>query len=213
MNKFKENNYKKIIQIGAWMRDIDGILKIKLKLNNINKAVLIGKKMEGYYKNINLLISNNQTNIDDNIIVETNLNKINSISRDNKLRLEFNQDKCIEIITFLENDSYDILLSNNIVFLKLIDASAVNTIIECIVRSTPIVINKIKPVVEVLGENYPLFYNSVSDVEELVTIDNIEKAHVYLKKMDKTKFKIETFVKSFQNILNQIIIEKNSIII
>jgi len=109
----------------------------------------------------------------------------------------------VEIITYQENNSYDMLLSNNIVFLKLIDASAINTLLECIVRSTPIVINKLTPVVEVLGDKYPLFYNDVTDVGNLLTMKNIEKAHSYLKKMDKTKFKIESFIKDFQNLLNK----------
>jgi len=232
MNNFKSNEEKKIIQIGAWMRDINGIFEIKVNrninkvnedannINNIQKAVLIGKKMEGYYTNLNESVTE-----EDESIVETDLSKLNSISRDDKIRSvtctdeetntvnretntvnrETNkQTNKVKIITFQENDLYDDLLSKNIVFLKLIDASAINTLIECIVRATPIVINKIKPVVEVLGDSYPLFYSDVSEVEKLVTMKNIEKAHQYLKRMDKTKFKIETFIKNFQHILTQL---------
>lgn len=205
MNNFKLNNNKKMIQIGAWMRDTNGIFEVKINkvkgYINIKKAVLIGKKMEGYYSNLN--IEYNSENV-----IETDLN--NLISRDDKIRcvnvdlidVEINK---VEIITYQENNSYDILLSNNIVFLKLIDASAINTLLECIVRSTPIVINKLTPVVEVLGDDYPLFYNDITDVGNLLTMKNIEKAHSYLKKMDKTKFKIESFIKEFQNILNTLI--------
>ena len=232
MNNFKSNEEKKIIQIGAWMRDINGIFEIKVNrninkdnedannINNIQKAVLIGKKMEGYYTNLNESVAE-----EDESIVETDLSKLNSISRDDKIRSvtctdeetntvnretntvnrETNkQTNKVKIITFQENDLYDDLLSKNIVFLKLIDASAINTLIECIVRATPIVINKIKPVVEVLGDSYPLFYSDVSEVEKLVTMKNIEKAHQYLKRMDKTKFKIETFIKNFQHILTHL---------
>jgi hypothetical protein len=225
MNNFKLNEEKKIIQIGAWMRDINAIFQIKINNeSNIQKAVLIGKKMEGYYSNLN-------HNLNDNL--NTNNNSITpTISRDNKIRrVIINEEKNqiinvesndnekvneevingvtngVKIITFQENGAYDELLSKNIVFLKLIDASAINTLLECIVRATPIVINKIKPVVEVLGESYPLFYLDISEVKNLVTNKNIKKAHNYLKRMDKTQFKIETFIKNFQNILNQIIIE------
>jgi len=243
MSNFKSNDNKMIIQIGAWMRDINGIFQIKINSNvNIQKAVLIGKKMEGYYSNLNESVtdcddlssaSNNSTLSNSSIIaqsgsgtgiiVETNLNITPSISRDNKIRNitinGVNEEtngvngetngingitNKVKIITFQENGAYDELLSKNIVFLKLIDASAINTLLECIVRNTPIVINKIKPVVEVLGDAYPLFYSDISEVKKLVSIKNIDKAHQYLKRMEKSRFKIETFIKNFQYILSQI---------
>ena len=42
----------------------------------------------------------------------------------------------------LSNDHYDSLLAENIVFINLIDASAVNTVLECIVRNTPFINHK-----------------------------------------------------------------------
>ena len=208
MSAFKSNENKKIIQIGAWMRDINGIFQIRLKNSEIKKAVLIGKKMEGYYANLNKEIEEiEEVSEVDSMIVETNLNSINSISRDNKiirLTIDTKIDHQVEIITYLPDDLYDDLLSLNIVFLKLVDASAINTLLECIIRTTPIVINKIRPVVEVLGDDYPLFYNDTTEVGDLVTMKNIDKAHQYLKRMDKSKFKIEYFVKSFQNVLAQL---------
>jgi hypothetical protein len=207
---FKSNNHRKMIQIGAWMRDINGIFQVRLKNDLVKKAVLIGKKMEGYYTNLNYLLT------------EETSNDCNLISRDNKIRrvtfenvdennkiVEYNHNHNhinhkVEIITFLENHQYDELFISNIVFLKLIDASAINTLIECIVRTTPIVINKIKPVVEVLGEDYPLLYSDISEIRDLITMKNIENAHQYLKKMNKTKFRIEYFISSFQKVLEHL---------
>jgi hypothetical protein len=77
-------------------------------------------------------------------------------------------------------------------------------LIECIVRNTPIVINKLPAIVEFLGESYPLFYNNLDEVRELVTLKNIEKAHNYIKKLDKTNLKIETFVHKFLDIIEKI---------
>ena len=45
-------------------------------------------------------------------------------------------------ITRLSDDDYDALLTRNIVFLKLVDCSAVNTVIECIERNTVIIVNR-----------------------------------------------------------------------
>ena len=114
----------------------------------------------------------------------------------------------VESITFLENDSYDKLLSENIVFINLVDASAINTVIECIIRTTPIIVNNHPAVVELLGTSYPLYYNNDED-DNIVQIYNllktdsaIRKAHKYLKRLNKKKYKIETFIKNFIEIIN-----------
>lgn len=100
----------------------------------------------------------------------------------------------VDILTILDDDAYDDILSENIVFLDLIDASAVNTIIECIVRNTPVIVNKIKPTIELLGDGYPLFYESLDEIINLLDDQNITNTHIYLKSMNKEKYKIENFV-------------------
>lgn len=104
----------------------------------------------------------------------------------------------VEIINTLPNDKYDELLSSNIVFLKLLDCSAVNTIIECVVRNTPIVINRMTPTQEILGSKYPLFYDSLDEIPDLVTLDSVRAAHDYLRKLDKERFRIEYFIRSIK---------------
>jgi hypothetical protein len=163
-----------VIQIGSWMRDLSAIYKLKYK----KKYVLVGKKMENKY----ISFTNN-----------TNIPKYE------------NNDYPVNIIEYLENDNYDLLLIKYIVFLYLYDASAVNTIIECIIRNTPIIINKLPAVVEYLGEKYPLYYTNIDDVPKIITNkDLIIKGHKYLKKMDKTFLKIETFIHKLNNILKNI---------
>ena len=88
-------------------------------------------------------------------------------------------------------EEYDDLLSKNVVFIHLYDASANNTILECIIRNTPIIVNKIEPVVEYLGEDYPLYFNELHEVPEL--LNKVEEAHLYLKNMDKSEFDIKYF--------------------
>lgn len=113
----------------------------------------------------------------------------------------------VKVLERVSQEEYDNLLNKNIVFLNLVDASAVNTIIECIVRNTPIVVNKIAAVVELLGENYPLYYYE-GDINKQVSnliIDtrNLKAAHKYLLAMDKTKFTAKYFVSDLtQNIKN-----------
>jgi hypothetical protein len=124
----------------------------------------------------------------DKYICYTNTN--NSYSKNNN----------IELIQHVDNNQYDELLSKYVVFIKLYDASAVNTLIECIVRNTPIIINKLPAVVEYLGPNYPLYYNNIDEVPRLLKIkfftkNHIKNAHKYLKNMNKDFLKIENFIK------------------
>jgi hypothetical protein len=102
------------------------------------------------------------------------------------------------VIEHLPDDQYDNLLSQNIVFLDLVDCSAANTIIECIVRNTPIVINRHPAIEEYIGSDYPLFYDNVDDVKDLLTIKKIHAAYNYLKNKDKEFLHIEYFVEALR---------------
>lgn len=119
----------------------------------------------------------------------------------------------MEFIEFLENNDYDNLLSENIVYINLVDASAVNTIIECIVRATPIIVNKHPAAVELLGKSYPLYFTSKHDdynginleINNILKTDKlIRRAHHYLKSQNLNKFKIITFLNNFSKILKNI---------
>jgi hypothetical protein len=197
---FIMNPNKKIIQVGAWMRNISAIFELDLGDNDLylQKAALKGKNMDSYYNSIK---NNNEIDVDVDVDVP-----FNNISRDNKIRvLEKRFDlESVEIIEYLNDNLYDDLLSKNIIFINLIDASAVNTVIECIVRNTPIFINKLPAIIEVLGSDYPLYYNNISEVKDLLNLNSIEKAYAYIKNLDKTKFKIETFIKDFISIVDKI---------
>ena len=93
-------------------------------------------------------------------------------------------------------EEYDNLLSNNIVFVDLFDASANNAVLECIIRNTPILINKLPAIVEYLGENYPLYFNNLDEVSKILeNNDLILQAHEYLKSMNKSDLSIDYFKK------------------
>lgn len=105
-------------------------------------------------------------------------------------------------IQYFENDEdYDEEISKNIVFVHYLDVSASKTILECITRNTPIIVNKLEAVVEYLGENYPLYYKSLDDVSSLLTNEKIEAAHEHLKNMDKEELTVLTLAKKLQNLI------------
>jgi hypothetical protein len=83
---------------------------------------------------------------------------------------------------YLGARDYDELLSENIVFLDLYDSSANNAIIECIARSTPIVINPLPAVIEYLGAEYPLYYNDLEEAAAKAQDARLAlAAHQYLR--------------------------------
>jgi hypothetical protein len=93
----------------------------------------------------------------------------------------------VKLIREVSNTDYDDLLSRSIVFCQYWDVSASNTIVECIARNTPIVVNRHEAVVEYLGPSYPLYYDTLSEVEALIGADDrITAAHLYLSAMDKS---------------------------
>ena len=96
----------------------------------------------------------------------------------------------VETLSHLADDEYDELLSTSVVFLHLVDAAAVNTIIECIARSTPIVVNRLPATIEYLGVDYPLFYDDPAQIPW----ERVREAHHYLERMNKDFISIESFI-------------------
>ncbi len=164
-----------VIQIGSWMRDIKAIYDLKYK----KKFALIGKEMLPHYRSISF---------GDNAPAFDELSE---------------QNNPVKLIKHVNNDTYDEILSKYVVFLKLKDASAVNTILECISRNTPIVVNKLPAVEEYLGPKYPLYYTNLDDVPRLLKNKKlIVKANTYLKNMNKDFLKIENFISTMKNLHN-----------
>lgn len=111
----------------------------------------------------------------------------------------------LEIMEYVNNQEYDDLLTKNMVFLHLVDGSAINTLLECFVRNTPVVVNRHPAVVEVLGESYPLYYQDIHEVDALLADpDVVYRAHAYLKQQDKTPYTIDAFVERLGRIIDRV---------
>lgn len=107
----------------------------------------------------------------------------------------------VNVIGYLNDDDYDELLTKNVVFLRLVDATcAVNTIMECLVRRTPFFVNRGLPAIEdLVGKEYPLYYDSVYDIPDMLTLSNIEHGYKYLKDFDTNVLSEQAFVGSIKN--------------
>jgi hypothetical protein len=187
LSQFLSNKDKKIIQIGWWLRKLYTIFllpakkykKVLLRLDYIDIDKIINAEKK-YWLNL-LHLSNTPFN--------------SSFSTKSK----YIEDTLI--MPFLNNKDYDILLSQNLVILNLWDSSLNNAIIECIMRGTPILINKIEPVIEYLGNDYPLYFDSLDEAaNKAEDIDLIYSAHQYLTSLEiKEKLTKNYFLNSFIN--------------
>ena len=101
----------------------------------------------------------------------------------------------------LTDEEYDSVLEDSIVFLNLYDAPANTTVVECIARNTPILINRLPGVIEYLGEDYPFYYSSIEEAEsKLRQPDLIQETTRYLARSPmKAALTGESFLAAMQN--------------
>ena len=197
IDKWNANKDKKVLQIGAWMRNSYGIYSLP-NPRGLRKFALKGKEMDNYFAPPNYFeklqdaIGIDCMGTDGPCRVGAQKSNKFMVGMLEHLKEQYSK---VSILRELTNDEYDELLSNNVVFLNLVDASACNTIIECIVRNTPILVNRLPAVVEYLGNDYPLYYNSFEEAYEILSDnDKLLKAHKYLVNKDKTFLSIENFI-------------------
>ena len=235
---FLENTDKQIIHVGGWLRNVFSFFNLivpctlvyqkihagKVDETNVHgsirKSIIKGRNMDNYFPLNPTLTCTTPENtgtvpLCGNVSVSNTSSHKNNWSKHCNTYIDTICDD-IEIIERLSNKEYDEVLSKNIVFINLVDASAVNTVLECIVRNTPIIINRHPAVVEMLGENYPLYFGDSNGLnkntfEMNIEIDkllsdtiNLHKAYKYLSHMDKRKFTIDFFISSVRHIIQSI---------
>lgn len=171
INCFLQNNQKRIVQIGWWLRKLHSIYY--LPVEKIRKSILVKHEPQIQF------FFQKEKNVFD-------------------ITVNHSQ---VETINHLSNQEYDRLLSENLVYLDLYDASANNTIIECIARNTPILVNPLPAVKEYLGEDYPLYFkNREEAAKKAEDFDLVVKAHEYLRSHPiKMKIQPEYFLNSVIN--------------
>lgn len=113
-------------------------------------------------------------------------------------------DRSVDVIDYVDNDTYVNILSNNIVFCDYIDCSASNTIVECICTNTPIIVSKLPAIIEYLGMDYPLYseyiYDPVYDIYCITEYD-ITRAYNYLTNMNKDDLRLTYFINKIDKCL------------
>ena len=164
--KFKNNPHKTIIQLGHHLRKILSIQKLQA---DMSKVWLMSCDWAKQLKMFECQAEDFPT---------ISLNHGNYKERE-----------------WVSNDEYDMLLSQNIAFMDLYDSSVNNAVIECIVRNTPVLINKISPIVEYLGKEYPFYFDDLDEAaKKAEDIKLIKETHEYLTGIAKDRFVLSNFL-------------------
>lgn len=154
----------RIVQVGAWLRRIHSIAL--LNVTKLRKSCLMPRQDGGEY-----------------------LKTVVQKERDHEPGARAADWSTVEVLPYHDADAYDGLLSESIVFLDLYDTVVNNTVIECIVRGTPIVCNRLPALVELLGEEYPLFFSSLEEAaQKAENFDLIRAAAKHLSAIPKQQF-------------------------
>lgn len=211
LHNFMRNPHRKVVQVGAWLRNTWSIFQLALSAQGdfaVAKAALVGPFMEGYYKPPglmeqlrHLLLEGPAQGVGQALC---RAGTTNAFSKGMFSMLE-GMDRSVAMLPQLSNDEYDNMLggpSGAVVFLHLTDASAVNTVLECMVRATPLIVNRHPALEEVLGAGYPAFYEDLVQAAQMATsLTTLHAAHHYLRQLPKDHLKLETFLGAVQKAL------------
>lgn len=176
MEKFQRNSDKKIVSLGSWARKFLSIFLLNLS-SNLKKSMIepSGLTTEKFRKFLDIEKSELNSSVDIN--------------------------DSVEIIGYQNSESYDELLSKNVMFMDFYDISASNLIIECIVRNTPVLVRKHNAVIDYLGENYPFYFETLQEASEKINDKSlVEKSYNYLTSLKTKEFLTENyFLNSIKN--------------
>lgn len=180
VEKFEKNKHKKILEVGSWLRKVNSLYLLHSDKKIWEKIRIIPA------------LSN----------FEKIMNKIKQERERYKLCVTNEMQSSVKNISPLSDKDYDEFLTKNVVFLDMYASSANNAIIECIVRGTPILINKLPAIVEYLGKDYPFYFDCMEEASEKINnMDLIKETNYYLMNKCPTResLKIDTFLHEFEN--------------
>jgi hypothetical protein len=165
-----------------------------MKIKQHNKVLLM-KNVEGYWVTDTVMYQIRKVMGTKNLS-NTTYQDIWTEEEKDILKSKYN----VQICNFLPEVEYDRIFYDNVMFLDFFETSANNALLECILTNTPVCIKKCIASVDYLGDNYPLFFDSMEEAEEkLNDISIVCKAHFYLKQMDKSKFSYLQFSRKFHD--------------
>ncbi len=184
MDKFLANREKQIVQVGWWLRRQNAIYELPLDVDNpagYRKVRLATEFFDGASRYLRKLV----------MLERLQLN----------LSIPARYAENTSVTPFLTPEGYDELLGENIVLLNLHDVSGCTTLVECIARATPVLVNPLPAMVEYLGPDYPLYCDTLEEAAaKALDFGLVEAAHQYLLTCPiRPKLAPDYFLDSFAN--------------
>lgn len=175
---YLQNKSPKLIQIGQQLRRVSSIYRVPIP-PSVQRWWLTGTQ---------------------------NIERMHRVVQDEVHHLGLAEiDRSAAHMAYLESfEEYDQLMTKNVVFLDLYDSTANNTVVECIARNTPVVINRTPGALEYLGKEYPLYFNHLDEVPALLSPQRVYQAHLYLTRLDKQYLQFASFCQSLRDVLETV---------
>lgn len=171
-SRYAQNPQPKVIQVGWWLRRFRSIYE--LPVSHLQRAVLTP------------------------VLPERDADFRNAVRRDtSRATRRLAPEDSVLNLPYQTSGGFDNLLAENLVFLHLYDSVCNNTVIECIVRETPVLVNPLPSVVEYLGPEYPLYFATLAEAGKKAEDSRcVYAAHEYLRALPKHPFTAEHFRRS-----------------
>ncbi|MEM0354268.1 MAG: DUF5672 family protein [Thermoplasmata archaeon] len=117
----------------------------------------------------------------------------------------------VEIKYIDDYNEYNTLISKNIVLCHSLGGNTSNAILEFIAKNIPIIVNKHPAIEEYLGTNYPLYFNNIDEIPNMLNENKIMAAYEYLKNMDKQFLSIKKFSENLFSTVHKVIAKYNNV--
>ena len=172
-SEFKNN--RQILFVGNWLRKTYSIFKLNCNLS-YKKAIIPFTE---------------RTKLELNYYCEKDGISINDTEYNSVYKYEKKNQK-----------EFEKIFTSSVILLNVYLTTINNTLLECIASNTPILLNRHQEFVDILGADYPLFFDNMEDINSLLNDELILNAHHYLKNMDKTSLTLEYFINTFKNYIS-----------
>ena len=146
-------------------------------------------------------------NIEKFISFNSNIQKVIYCDRPHRAKIYLNSLKNNQSIIFrdgyLQAEDYINIFTRSIGFSFYDDCSASTAILEHIMTHTPVLVNRIPPNVEYLGEDYPMYLDDLSENADKLLMDRIflQEVSDYLSSRSKKKeLSVNYFIDFFKNL-------------
>lgn len=207
---FAAKTPRTVVQIGAWYRDLRALFDLPLPSETYQKVALCGPRMIGEYADTLDFMSGDGAGAPSSTSSSSSDSATPTASQGappascstpgvsrsasgsvTGLPSEYEGTR---IQTEMSNMAYDALLQSSVLFVRLVDASAVNTVLEAIRYGTPLFVNRHPAVEEYLGPDFPGYYETLAEASQKIQdMGVVEDVARYLERRNATDLNPSNF--------------------